>query len=706
MDKYKEAYRDEAHELLTELEASLLELEEAPDNTELIDRVFRALHTIKGSGAMFGFDNIAEFTHELETVFDLVRNGEITVNRELVNLALSARDQIRVMLDEDDREEGNSDFGDHDLKFEIISDLRKMLPPDYEDKAAIEDEATSGPQANALPESDALSKTYRIHFHPAKNIFVTGTNLIPLLDELRELGDTSVVAQTEAIPMLIALNPEYCYFYWDIILTSSQGINAIQDVFIFVADNSQIDISAIDDEGFTERDYKKLGEILVERGSLSHEELDHILTRKKRIGELLVAEKVVDQGTIDAALCEQRHVKKIRANRQENALSSSIRVPAEKLDHLVDMVGELVTLQACLSQKAFVQADSELLSIAEDVERLTAELRDSTMSIRMLPVGTLFSKLRRLVRDLSNELEKEVDLNIEGGETELDKTVIEQLNDPLIHIIRNAIDHGIEPPEVRAALGKAGRGTVRLAAEHSGANVLIRISDDGAGIDLEQIRAKAVERGLISPDADMSEKEALSLIFTPGFSTAKKVSEVSGRGVGLDVVRRGIEALSGSMDMHSKKGKGSTTVLKLPLTLAIIDGLLVKVGELHFVIPLSMVEECVELVDGNLTDAYRRNMMNFRDKIIPYLNLRELLSLEGNSPGIEQVIIVEGKGGKVGFGVDQVIGQHQTVIKTLGKFYKGIEGISGATILGNGSVALILDVAQAIQSVEDELMFL
>ena len=498
---------------------------------------------------------------------------------------------------------------------------------------------------------------------------------------------------TKNVPLLKDLDPCSCYFSWHIVLTTKRDMNAVRDVFIFVEDECELDIRLIDEADAEEaEDYKMLGEILVERGDLKPQDLQEALASRKRVGELLVEAQVVDPGAVDAALLEQHEVKEKRKQRREKAAASSIRVAAEKLDTLVDLVGELVTVQASLSQKAGLADDAELLSIAEQVERLTADLRDNTMSIRMLPIGTTFSKFKRLVRDLSNELGKKVNLTTEGEETELDKTVIERLNDPMVHIIRNSMDHGIESPEIRESLGKTRQGTIRLSAIHSGASVLIRIKDDGAGLDPELIRAKAVEKGLISSDVEMTDAEIFPLILAPGFSTAKKITDVSGRGVGMDVVKRSIEALRGAIDIVSEKGRGTTITLKLPLTLAIIDGLLVEIGDAYYVLPLSTVEECVELTCEDIKKTRGRNIINVRGEIVPYILLRKLFRKEDKQPEIQHIVIVGIDGQRVGFVVDNVLGEHQTVIKSLGRVYKDAAEFSGATILADGTVALILDV--------------
>lgn len=692
-------YREEAGELLTELEISLLELEEKPDDSDLINRVFRAMHTIKGSGAMFGFDEIASFTHEVETVFDMVRNGKMTVTKRLLDLTLKSRDHISYLLGSPVAEKVDRSVGD-----EIIVGLRQLLP-----KLEMPQIGSSDvPPVNlpALSAEDLVNEsTWRIRFRPVSNILLCGTNPISLINELRELGTSHVVAQFDEIPKLEDLVPENCYIYWDIILTTSCGEDAIKDVFIFVEDDSEISIQLIDQSGivYREEGYKKLGDILVERGDLSPVEMKKVLMQQKRFGELLVEQHIVTPEKIQSALVEQQHVKGVRKGRSEAVpaeAAASIRVPAERLDQLINLVGEMVTVQAHLSQVSLAGGDVTFIAISEEVERLTNELRDTALNIRMLPIGSTFSKFKRLVRDLSDELGKEIELETFGAETELDKTVIEKLNDPLVHIIRNSIDHGIEMPEKRKAVGKPAIGKVYLGAEHSGDSVLITIRDDGAGLDRENIKAKAIERGLFSVASEPSDKEIFAQIFAPGFSTAARVTSVSGRGVGMDVVKRGIDALRGSIGVESVKGQGTTITLKIPLTLAIIDSLLVKIGKDHFVLPLASVEECIELTKEDIKNSHGRNLANVRGVIIPYIPLRQHFNINDNRPDIEQIVIADIHGTKVGFVVDHVVGEHQTVIKSLGKMYRDVKGVSGATILGDGTVALILDMGVLLQLIE------
>ncbi|MBF0337383.1 MAG: chemotaxis protein CheA [Nitrospirae bacterium] len=697
LDKGREIFTEEANELLTELETSLLELEETPTDEELIGRVFRAMHTIKGSGAMFGFEDIAHFTHEVETAFDMVRTGKMLVTKELMDLTLRARDQIRAMLDGTSVDEAVSN--------EIIAALRALMVGSVveaeEPQGEETDEQQKPPRAELKKEEDE-SVTYRIRFKPHKELFLTGSNPLLMLNELRELGNCVVIAQTDAVPDLSAIDAEACYTSWDIVLTTTAAQNAIKDVFIFVQDICDLSVEVIeaDSHMLEEERHLKLGEILISRGDVSLAELQKVLGKQKRVGEILVDSGIVKEDQIQSALVEQQHIKEVRQQRAKQESMASIRVPSEKLDGLVDLVGELVTVQARLTQTSAAFGDSVLSLIAEEVERITWELRDRTMGIRMMPIGGTFSKFKRLVRDLSSELGKDIVMTTDGAETELDKTVIEKLNDPLVHIIRNSIDHGIESPEVRVKAGKPRHGTVHLAAGHSGANVVIQIDDDGAGLDTEAILNKAIKNGLITPETELSEREIFSLIFEPGFSTAKNVTSVSGRGVGMDVVKKNIMALRGTVDIKSKKGVGSSITLKLPLTLAIIDGLLVKISDDFYVIPLSVVHECVELTREDIEKSHGRHISYVRGAIVPYIRLREYFMLDSPVPEVEQIVITEVDDQRVGFVVDYVIGEHQTVIKSLGKLYKTIEGVSGATILGDGTVALIVDAPKLVSAVK------
>ena len=451
MDIEREAYKEEASELLLELEEGLIDLEESPEDRGAVDRVFRCMHTLKGSGAMFGFTEIAEFTHEIETAYDLVREGKLGITRELVDYTLTAKDLIREMVRESPV--------DPCVKEKVLAGFRSFLPRGSASEESKEE--ASLPKGREGGEKQ-ITRTCRIRFRPAPELFASGTNPILLLEELSTLGFCHAVAHLDKIPPLEEMDPESCYFYWDILITTSEEVNALLDVFIFVEDQCDLKIDVVDEEDEleleTEEDYKRLGEILMERGDVDLEALHKALSSQKRLGEILQETGFVSPHAVESALMEQQHVKDLRQKRRAESMNASVRVGADKLDILVDLVGELVTVQARLSQKAGLDNDSELLDIAENVEHLTAELRDNTMGLRMIPMGTTFNRFKRLVRDLANELGKDVMLSTEGGETELDKLVIERLNDPLTHVIRNCIDHGIETASVREEAGETPPG--------------------------------------------------------------------------------------------------------------------------------------------------------------------------------------------------------------------------------------------------------
>jgi two-component system chemotaxis sensor kinase CheA len=714
IEKFQETFREEALELLNSLESSLLELEEDPNNTDEILSVFRTMHTIKGSAAMFGFEHISAFAHELENALELVKAGEREMTRELSDITLRARDHIRGLLEEGPDPSAESRETSETIMAacrEAVAEepkegqSRSEAPPPENleaigaEEAGVADRTEAGSGTGELAASPeavegSVPVTYRIRFSPPPEVLINGTKPLLLLSELREMGEFSCIPHFDRMTRLSELDPEQLNIYWDVILTTSRSENEIRDVFIFIDDSDSVHIEAIDQlDSMEDEPYKRIGQILVERGVVDSQALQRVLQSQKRLGELLV-DSGVDRQEVATALEEQQHVQKTRQRAQSELSTASVRVSSEKLDKLVDLVGELVTLQARLTQTAGEIGATELSSIVENFDRMISELRDNTMSVRMLPIGTTFSKFRRLVRDLSQELGKQVDLVAEGGETELDKTVIERLSDPLVHIIRNCLDHGLETPDERRRSGKPAVGHILLAARHVGANVQIRVTDDGKGLDRERIRERAVERGIISAGAELSDSQIDDLIFAPGFSTAAKVTTVSGRGVGMDVVRNQMDALGGSVGVSSAPGEGTEISLNIPLTLAIIEGLLVEVGSFHYVFPLGSVDECIEFDTADTEQRQSGNYINNRGEILPYISMRELFRIEGESPKMEQIVVVESQGSKIGVRVDRVIGDYQTVIKSLGRMYRNIEGVSGATILGDGSVALIVDVAR------------
>lgn len=698
-DIHRQAFREEADELLTELEASLLELEAQPDNAELINKVFRAMHTLKGSGAMFGFDDIAVFTHDVETVFDRVRNGEIGISKKLLDLTLASCDHVKWLLEDPDL--GASPKMNKGP--ELLEGFRAFLPALVVEDAS---EAVFALEDTGDGVEDRGGNIYRIRFRPDPMIFSFGGNPVHFLEDLMALGPCKTFAHLDKVPRLSDIEPASCYVWWDVLLHTSAPREEIQDIFTFIEDQCElhIDLVAKRDELEDAVTYKKLGEILVERADIAPEDLEAALSRQKRLGDILTEAGLVTKKQVESALAEQQAAKEVQAKAAPAATApttSSIRIAADKLDFLVDLVGELVIVQAQIKQAVVQSGDSFMMSLSEQLERLSDDLRDSTLGIRMLPIGATFNKYRRLVRDLSAELGKEIELVTSGEETELDKTVIERLGDPLVHLLRNSIDHGVELPADREAAGKPRCGVVTLSAEHSGGEVIIRISDDGAGMNPERIKAKAVERGLIAADAELTNKEIFNLIFLPGFSTAEKVTSVSGRGVGMDVVKRGIDLLRGSVEIDSSPNKGSVISIRLPLTLVIINGLQVMVGDEYYVAPLSIVEECVGLSRNGGREGDQSQIINLRGESVPFIRLRDWFEIPGTPPRIEQIVITRVEGMRVGLVVDHVIGEHQTVIKGLGRIFRDVEGLSGATIKGDGTMALILDVPGLLRAISE-----
>lgn len=636
-----EIFRQEAQELFEDIEQGLLDLAHRPGDRDLVDAVFRGLHTLKGSGAMFGFDALAAFTHHCETAFDRVRKGEVAATSELVGAVLACQDHMRALAEGRPAEQAEGDA--------LLAELHRVV--------ASAGGAEAAPAA--APVAPGLN-TWRVKFSLPADALVNGTRPLPLLDELRELGECTVVAVTDAIPDFDALVPTECHLAWDVTLVTKHGRDAIEDVFIFVIDDMTL-------------------------------EIQDLTAPVEAVAEVVVETAPVAQATQAAVPVEAAN-----EGRAAKAGGDTVRVPAERLDEMMDRVGELVIAQSRLKQLAASSSDIALRAVAEEIERLASEMRDTMMVVRMVPIAQLFGRFRRLIHDLARDTGKTIELSTEGEATELDKTVIERLADPLIHLIRNSADHGLETPEQRLAAGKPAAGHIVLAARQSGAEVVITITDDGRGVDRARVRAKAEENGLIQPGQVLSDNELLQLIFAPGFSTAAAITNLSGRGVGMDVVKKTIEGLRGAIEITSTPGHGSVVSLRIPLTLAIIDGLLVRVGTSRYVIPLSSVEECVELSVEQDVRSAGRSLITLRDQLVPFIRLRQMFAT-GLAPDPHQKIVVVSTGQeRVGLVVDQILGDHQTVIKPLSPFHADVGAFSGATILGDGGVALILDIGSLV----------
>lgn len=655
-DMGAEIFQQEASELLQSIEKGLMDLEASPGDIELINSIFRSMHTIKGSGAMFGFMELSHFVHEFETAFDDLRNGRAEVTKDLIGLSLKACDQIGVLME--------SPEGAEEASTRILADLRKMMGrSDVEESADTSDDAT--PDIQETQAEETLSSddvTTVIRFWLGQDALRLGSNPSLLLQELRDYGETTVRALDDRIPELSDLDPTDCLTGWEVEVAANVSDEDIDMVFMFVRDEM---------------------ELSVERRGQTAPDVAVVATPKAS-----AAPVSKDTPAPKAAAATKPAA--------QPAAGETMRVATERLDELMDRVGELVIAEARLQALSEAASDQAMMAVAEDIQRLVAGLRDATMSMRMVPIGSILGRFRRLMRDLSSSLNKPLEFVTVGEDTELDKTVIELLADPLVHILRNSVDHGLETPEERAAAGKPETGTIELGARYSGAEVLITVRDDGRGLNPDKIRDRAISKGLISEKDDLSENEIFHLIFAPGFSTIDQVTELSGRGVGMDVVKRTIGSLRGEIDLTSEPGHGTTLTLRLPLTLAIIDGMLIDVGGERYTIPLAAVEECVELPVIHSVASGGSSYLNIRGELVPFVRLRSLFDIDGSPPEFQKVVVVSSAGGRVGLVVDRIIGNFQTVIKQLSQFHAQLKSFSGATILGDGTVALILDATQLV----------
>lgn len=701
-------FKEESFELLGSLEDNLLELETNPSNKELLSAVFRVMHTIKGSAAMFGLTHISRFAHEVESVLAALRDGAIPLTKDLIGNVLIARDHIDAML-------ATASAEHEELAPELVAFLDEMRAasglPQVTNQGEGPKEATPTASAStqtkaptiAQTEGGGSRKTWHVEFKPSPSIYARGINPFTLLRELASLGEAVCIPDFAKVPPIETLNPDDYREGWNVFLTTDASENRIRDVFIFIEGDCELVVECISEpdhagaEGADETRVKKLGEILIERGRITKKDLERVLTSHKRLGEALVEENLVSPNEVKVALETQRQLQKIQADKAVHTDMGSIRVKSEKLDELMALVGELVTVHARVGEAAGrLDESGELENIVEQFGRLSESLRNVAMSIRMVPIGPTFNGFRRLVRDLSTELGKEIELETLGTETELDKSVIDKLHDPLVHIVRNSIDHGIETPDVRAARGKPQVGKIRLGAAQAGASVEITIEDDGNGLDRAAILEKAIAKGLVQKGQTIPDDDIFRLIMLPGFSTKKIVSAISGRGVGMDVVNRQMEEIGGKVGIESVEGMGTLFTLRIPLTLAIIDGLLVTVGNERFVLPLAAVVGCLELPSG--AKDRRDDVIAYQGQLIPYVDLRSFFRAEGDASPIRHAVIVTVGGAHYGILVDTILGGNQTVIKPLDSLYRTAKGLSGATILGDGSIALIVDVEQILET--------
>jgi two-component system chemotaxis sensor kinase CheA len=706
-DSIKERFFEEAQELLIEMESALLAIEDKPNDSEMINSLFRAMHTIKGSSGMFGFNIIVAFTHEAETFLDQVRNGEKYLDNTLISVLLGCKDHT-VNLLEHCLTASEKELSDElkSIGNELIIQLTgKIVLEGSRDLSATENVLENLNDGVDLTDCWLISLVFKI------DTFRVGISPLSFIIYMKTIGEIqAILLLTPEMPESEEFNPESCYLEYKIAYKTDIDKQEIEDIFEFASDcceinilppNSKIEkyIALLDD--LAEDHVPLLGEMLLEIGVLTEADISKAVQKQygleggeKPLGEILVEQQVVQHGLVDKALQKQEQVKKKMATE-----SSYIRVDSAKLGHLINLVGELVISGAALNLMVERHGLPDVEDVAETMNSLVSDIRDTALDLRMVPIGETFSRFKRVVRDVSKELNKDILLTITGGETELDKTVVEKINDPLTHLIRNSLDHGIETPEQRIASGKEAKGNIQLNAYHESGLIIIQIIDDGAGLNAEKILTKAINNGLIPEDHNLTEQETYNLIFSAGLSTKDQATDLSGRGVGMDVVKRNIEALRGSVNISSVPGQGTTITIQLPLTLAIIDGFMVEASNERYIIPLSMVEECVELNSKEWEVNDVSHYVNLRGEPMPYLRLGDYFSENEciNKEKRESLVVVRFGQSKAGFVVDELHGEHQTVIKPLGKVFEKLAGLTGATVLGDGNIALILDVQGLIK---------
>ncbi|MBN2892544.1 MAG: chemotaxis protein CheA [Bacteroidales bacterium] len=855
MDKFAQKYIEEATEIIAKLEELVLEVEKQPENKEMINEIFRLMHTLKGGGAMFGFKEITDVTHELESIYDYIRNDKAKISKELLDKSLEIVDYVKKILENPnkidipyhkekveeleklknkfkdaqknvfkngekintklEKPQNNTDkTTDKNLKVEKkttevnikneekqkvekvdeIEKVEEKIDSVENDKEYAETEKESGILNKIIekkPEfdknSDAKIKTYKIYFKPHKDTMKNGTDPLLLLREISELGVCKIYSITDLIPPLNEIIYDNLHLCWMIFLATDNR-NGIDDVFIFIEDEATIDIepilsgNAFENKEFLdqldeianeeiEKQKKKCKSNEIQKNSSSNDNIEKtntievnkkekifnindetglfedfedeitenevledeiieeetkeeitnsqksiedftIKTKEQIIAEKLdelekitkeVAEKSLTDNNVDIINQENStndetiQIAEIETSSKKITTISSLRVSAEKVDTLMNLVSELITTQARLSEYADSLSNPELESIAENMQKLSRQLRDNAFELSMVPLQSVVLRFQRLVRDLSSQLNKDVIFKTDGTETELDKRIIENLIDPIMHLLRNSLDHGIESKEERLKTGKSAVTNIFLKAFYSGSNVFIQVGDDGRGIDIEKIQKKAIENGLLKPKTQYKKEEVLNIIFEPGFSTAVEVSQVSGRGVGLDVVKRKVGELRGEIKVDTEPGFGTVFTIKLPLTLSIIDGLLVTVGNTKYVIPMNVVHKIYAIKHSDLEKSHY-NLLILDEKQIPYYYLREEFGETTETLPMEQVLVINHEDNLVGIVVDKVIGEYQAVIKTLGRLYNDQQIFSGATILGDGSVALVMDVKKIVDS--------
>jgi len=642
LSQFHDIFFEESFEGIEIMESELLKLSPGTADKEIINTIFRAAHSIKGSAGTFGFSEISDFTHNMETVLDKMRNDELGITQQLISVLLSAVDSLNNMLISH-REARPYDIT---LVENVSAQLERLAPQTSTYTPPAKQESCQGDRQSGGSDQSPEHR-WRIGFFPYEKLFYSGNDPLRLIRELQTLGEFAIKAEVDNLPDFDDFDVHNCYLGWRMQIQGQVTREQIEEVFAWVEGDCRLEITR---------------------------EMERRSPEDRR--------KAPEQSD----------------RRKTDTENRSIRVSTEKIDNLLNLVGELVITQSILNRVCNdlgMDSSDRFLACLEQLERNTRELQEQTMSIRMLPVDNTFQRIPRIVHDLSIAQGKQVTLEFSGETTELDKTVLEKIGDPLVHLVRNAIDHGIETPDIRASKRKPEQGTIKINASHEGGYVILRISDDGNGINSDKLLATAIEKNLVAEGEELSESQIHNMIFLPGLSTSNEVSDISGRGVGMDVVKRNISDLGGTVDVWSEQDIGSTFTIRLPLTLAILDGQVVRVGNQIFIMPLHSIKETLIFHDRDAnTVAAKVELYKYRDEYIPLIRLTELFNIEPEtSADHPELLVVFDIGDKhIGILVEDVIGQQQVVIKSLENNYKSVPGLTGATVLGDGSVALILDV--------------
>ena len=722
IDENIQIFISEGEELLQEMEDSLLELEDSDTDDEVLAKIFRAAHTIKGSAGLFGFDHIIHFTHIVENILDDMRNCLIPTSSDLITVLMRSRDYIITLLDglADDFE------GDKAEEEELIHLLQAFKTGEPASAAGESPDASA--QADNTEEAGSTEHSLTDHYHISvrygPDTLRQGFDPASIFLQLADIGEIrEAVYIDQNLPILNEIDPEGCFLGWEIALKSDAKKEDINEIFQYM-DGCQLTILS-PQSNFSEYQHlidqlpeeeMALGQILLQTGSLTQDELQTVLNQQKEsadagepasknlTGDLLVENQMVQEEVVNEALNKQSKVRE-----QKQKALTFVKVDSEKLDKLINLVGELVINGAKLDQITDSVANEELNETMESMTLALEVLREIALGLRMVPIGMTFNRYHRVIRDISKELDKKIKLEIYGADTELDKTVIEKIGDPLMHLIRNSLDHGIEMPDERVRRGKPAEGTVTLQAQHEAGYITIQIIDDGKGLDADVLLEKGIEKGIVKASDKLSKQEIFNLIFAAGFSTAKEVSNISGRGVGMDVVRRNIESLRGNVYIDSELGTGTTITIQLPLTLAIIDGFNVSIDEESYIFPLDMVHECLTLTQSQIEEASMHDYITLREEVLPIVHLKEHFDINHKQLNGEvvseqrrrrnNIVVVQFANKKIGLMVDELLGEVQAVIKPLGQVFKGLSGFAGFTILGSGLVALVLDIPSLIKQV-------